>query len=252
MTQPLSEQLPLNHFDYFSEIEEAFVRHRGTHLLLSPKDWALIALWQESRIPLHVVLSGIETAFNRHSRSRKLQSINSLSYCRGEVEKSFADWLKNQVGQNNSITNGDTESKVRGDGATQAFSHAEILRHLAACQTSMLTALGGLSSEGSLARSLRSTAYRLERLRQDFEQVMEPDFNGLESALLDLEQSLDQTLLDHLPSDQSTAWRVEVESHLVSHRNHVKTAEYESMIGSLLLKRLRESLGIPRLSLFSL
>jgi len=32
----------LNYFNYFTEIEDAFVRRRAKHLLLSPMDWALI------------------------------------------------------------------------------------------------------------------------------------------------------------------------------------------------------------------
>jgi hypothetical protein len=35
----------LNYFNYFTEIEETFVRRRGKHLLLSPLDWDLMQTW---------------------------------------------------------------------------------------------------------------------------------------------------------------------------------------------------------------
>ena len=41
-----------NYFNYFTEIEEHFQRRRGTILLLSTLDWALIETWKEAGIPL--------------------------------------------------------------------------------------------------------------------------------------------------------------------------------------------------------
>ncbi len=49
----------MNYFNYFSEIEETFIRRRGRNLLLSPLDWALIETWQERGVPLPVILRGI-------------------------------------------------------------------------------------------------------------------------------------------------------------------------------------------------
>ena len=45
-----------NYFNYFTEIEERWQQCRGTVTLLSPLDWALIESFQESGIPLEVVL----------------------------------------------------------------------------------------------------------------------------------------------------------------------------------------------------
>src|SRR6202040_2450775 len=56
--------LNLNYFNYFTEIEDAFVRRRGKHLHLSPLDWALIESWKETGIPLHVALRAIEKSFD--------------------------------------------------------------------------------------------------------------------------------------------------------------------------------------------
>jgi hypothetical protein len=40
-----------NYFNYFTEIEEHFQRRRGSILLLSTLDWALIETWREAGIP---------------------------------------------------------------------------------------------------------------------------------------------------------------------------------------------------------
>ena len=47
-----------NYFNYFTEIEEHFQRRRGTTLLLSTLDWALIETWKDAGIPLEAVLRG--------------------------------------------------------------------------------------------------------------------------------------------------------------------------------------------------
>ena len=41
-----------NYFNYFTEIEEQFLRRRGGGLLLTTLDWALIETWKDAGIPL--------------------------------------------------------------------------------------------------------------------------------------------------------------------------------------------------------
>ncbi len=50
-----------NYFNYFTEIEERFLRRRGGGLLLSTLDWALIETWKDAGIPLEAVLRGIDS-----------------------------------------------------------------------------------------------------------------------------------------------------------------------------------------------
>ena len=90
--------LSLNHFNYFSEIEDAFVRRRAKHLLLSPMDWALIESWKEMSVPLHVALRGIEKAFDSWESKPRKRTIKSLLYCQEEVEAQFAEWREARVG----------------------------------------------------------------------------------------------------------------------------------------------------------
>ena len=89
---------PLNYFNYFTEIEDAFIRRRGRHLLLSPMDWALIESWKEMGVPLHVALRGIEKSFDSYESKPRKRSVKSLFYCQEEVEAQFAEWLESQTG----------------------------------------------------------------------------------------------------------------------------------------------------------
>src|SRR5215813_5549612 len=74
----------LNYFNYFTEIERFYQSKRESFTLLSTLDWVLIENWKEQGIPLEVVLKGIERAFSRPNRKRK---INSLAYCVRAVEE---------------------------------------------------------------------------------------------------------------------------------------------------------------------
>src|SRR6187455_1625755 len=67
----------LNYFNYFTEIEDAFIRRRAKHLLLSPMDWALIESWKELGVPLHVALRGIEKSFDSYESKPRKRSVKS-------------------------------------------------------------------------------------------------------------------------------------------------------------------------------
>ncbi len=76
----------MEHFTYFSEIEEHFQRRRGSILICSPLDWALMEVWKEAGIPLEAVLRGIDAAFDKYDRrAKKTRKVNSLAYCQQEV-----------------------------------------------------------------------------------------------------------------------------------------------------------------------
>src|SRR5678815_4991821 len=92
----------MNYFNYFTEIEDAFVRRRGKHLFLSPLDWALMETWKEQGIPLHIVLSGVEKSFDSFESKPRKRSVKSLLYCQEEVEAQYAEWSEAHVGSSNS------------------------------------------------------------------------------------------------------------------------------------------------------
>ena len=87
------------YYNYFTEIEEYFVRRRGKHLLVSPLDWALIESWKQLEIPLHVVFRGIDSAFDNRKGQRESARINSIFYCQQAVTRCFEAYQQAMVGQ---------------------------------------------------------------------------------------------------------------------------------------------------------
>jgi len=75
---------------YFRAVEERFCALRGAALLISPRDWALIASWWEERVPLALILDSLEEVFAaRARRGDAAEDIASLAYVRSEVQRRF-------------------------------------------------------------------------------------------------------------------------------------------------------------------
>jgi Mor family transcriptional regulator len=226
----------LNYFNYFSEIEETFVRRRGKHLLLSPIDWALIETWQERKVPLHVVVRGIEKVFDLHDqRPKQTRSVKSLFYCKEEIEAQFAEWLERQVGKNGSSDDVETSE-------TSEFSDDTIKTHLETIEK--LLEAAEQNSKDDLRETLQRVLSRLAELKQDF-----ADAETLESALEDLEKLIDAELMK---TAKGSEFEKEIQRSLAAYKSKMETEVYQKTFDLMLLKRLREQAEIPRLSLFYL
>src|ERR1700756_1798699 len=90
-----------NYFNYFTEIEERFQQRRGSLLMLSTLDWALIETWREEGIPLAAVLRGIDSAFDKYDARKgnaRARKINGLAWCAQAVLASMEDMREAAVG----------------------------------------------------------------------------------------------------------------------------------------------------------
>ncbi len=114
-----------NYFNYFTEIEEHFQRRRGSLLLLSTIDWALIETWREAGIPLAAVLQGIDAAFDKYDARKnkaRVRRVNGLAYCAQEVISAMDAMQEAAVGP----------LHARPSTAEQGFEQERIAAHLEA------------------------------------------------------------------------------------------------------------------------
>ena len=100
----------MNYYNYFTEIEEHFVRRRGKHLYVSPLDWSLIATWRDSGVPLHVALRGIDIAMDGFfARSQRIKTkVNTLLFCHDAVMTEYARHLESHHGRGRKFRSGPT------------------------------------------------------------------------------------------------------------------------------------------------
>src|SRR6476620_7458252 len=95
-----------NYFNYFTEIEEYFWKKRGSHLLVSPLDWAIMETWQRAGVPLESVFKGIDSAFESYGRSRRGagKPLKSLAYCTDAVLEAAEEAQEAAAGKTTSAT----------------------------------------------------------------------------------------------------------------------------------------------------
>jgi myosin heavy subunit len=237
----------LNYFSYFSEIEDTFIRRRGKHLWLSPIDWALMESWKERGVPLHVALRGIEHAFDSHAAKKYKRSVKTLLYCEEEVEAQYAEWLESRVGSHDEKEKREAESADR----ESPFPRQAVLEHLERA-LDQLNQQRKKTSKAELAEVLSRAAKLLSEIKDDYESALQPDARKLEESLTGIERLLNDALRASVSADQSAEIQKEIRQQLRPYRAHMEKAVYQQTFANLLLKRLRELFGVPRLSLFYL
>ena len=235
-----------NYFNYFTEIEDAFVRRRGKHLLLSPMDWALIERWKELNVPLHIVLRGIEKSFDSWESKPRKRSVKSLLYCQEEIEAQYAEWLESRVGAT------PEEGKVAAADEGLPFPRQAVLDHLERGHQALEQTSARQAGEDDLTEAISRVIDLLAELQDEFATATSPDARKLEVSLTGLERTLSDALLRVVSQDEMAGAKKDVKEQLRPYRSHMDKAAYEQTFNNLLLKRLRESAGLPRLSLFYL
>ncbi|MGO9096347.1 MAG: hypothetical protein ACLQGV_14140 [Bryobacteraceae bacterium] len=219
---------PGNYFNYFTEVEEHFQKARGTGLfLLSPLDWALIECWKEAGVPLEAVLRGIDEAFEKwRGRKSKFRSINSLAYCAQAVIE---------------------QAQIMAGSAQPAAPRAvappfelEALRSYLAANAAALRR-GGFE-EGAAA---------LDRLAAEAESHY-ANLEDLERRLAALEDKMIAAARTRQTDDDLVAARREFDLQLRPYRAKMTADQISMLERQFLDRRLLESAGLPRLSLFYL
>jgi hypothetical protein len=244
----------LNYFTYFTEIEDTFVRRRQKHLMLCPLDWALIEMWKERGIPLHIVLRGIERWFDFYEKKRRRRSVNMLMYCQEEVEAQYEEWLDSRVGSRSDRDSDDHIVETGSEDAGLPFPRQAILEHLRRGRAALVQACAERKQTGEddLTDALTRVATLLEELEREFNESVCPDAQKLEVSLTGLERTLNDSILSVISTDEREAAMREVKEQLRPYRSHMEKSAYEQTLANLLLKRLREQFSLPRLSLFYL
>ena len=234
----------MNYFNYFTEIEDAFVRRRGKHLFLSPMDWALMESWKQQEIPLHLVLRAIERAFDSFESRPRKRSVKSLLYCQEEVEAQFAEWLESRVGAN------DSSGAERDEDSSKHFSTSAIETHLHD-KKKLLQQLLKTVRDPEFCETLGRAIDRLSELEAEVAITNTLDARRLEDSLTGLDRMLSDALVSN-EHEEVKALTEQIKAELKPYRKQMEKAAYEQTLNNLLLKRLRDKFGIPRLSLFYL
>jgi hypothetical protein len=236
-----------NYFNYFTEIEEHFQRRRGSILLLSTLDWALIETWKGAGIPLEAALRGIDAAFDRYEqRPSKTRKVNSLAYCAQEVLAAAEEMKEAAVG----AAPEDAATARAETNTPRGFDPVEIAAFLRKnsdlLERATLPEKDGISS-GTVARD---AARALRDLADDVTARPSVRLENVERHLTVLEEKLFAVLMAVTPDEDVVAVRAQSDRELAPYRSRVPGAQVERLQKQYLFKRLLEKFGLPRLSLF--
>jgi hypothetical protein len=234
-----------NYFNYFTEIEEQFLRRRGGGLLLTTLDWALIETWKEAGVPLEAVLRGIDAAFDRYElRPSKSRKVNSLAYCSQEVLTAAEDMKEAAIGT--------AVSELPAKAAPAlGFEPGTIVSFLLRNAGTLDVAKLPRSAEIDVQGVARDSVATLRKLAQEIStREIVPRLEDLERHLTVLEEKLLAALLAATPDEAIVTVRSQADRELAPYRSKMTAAQIDQLQKQYVHKRLFEKYSLPRLSLF--
>jgi hypothetical protein len=228
-----------NYFNYFTEIEEHFQRHRSSTLLLSTLDWALIETWKDAGIPLEAILRGIDSTFEHYAkRPARTRKINGLAFCSQEVLSAAEDMKEADVGTAPAVP------------VAQGMDTAEIAAYLLKNAERLEAAELPASPTASPRAVADETVRVLRELARGLSAGPASSLEDLERRLTVLEEKLFAVLHAAAPDERLLEVRTAADRELSPYRRKIPAAQIEQLHKQFVNKRLLEERGLPRLSLF--
>lgn len=234
----------MEHFTYFGEIEEHFLRRRGSILICSPLDWALMEVWKEAGIPLEAVLRGIDAAFDKYDRrAKKTRKVNSLAYCQQEVLAAVEEIKEAAIGS-------------RRDPSATSIPNADVARYFERnaqqLETCKHPSESVLAIATEYAQTLRTLAAGLVPGEGAKPHETPADLEELERRMTIMEEKLFAALWSHASDDELLEARTQAERELAPYRGKMSGAQIDQLLRQYGNKQLLERHNLPRLSLFYL
>src|SRR5260370_770143 len=231
-----------NYFNYFTEIEERFQQRRGSLLMLSTLDWALIETWRDAGVPLEAVLRGIDNAFDKYDAkalrsSGRTRKVNGLAWCAQSVMEAVEQALEASIGAAPAAGTEPIESGFETDRVTRYLEqNAGVIEAATLNPPADAMAIEVTGRLRALAVGLRSEpAQSLEEL---------------DRTLTVLEEKMFAALLTSAPEEELVALREQAARELAPYRGKMQAVQIKQVQQQFLQKRMLEMRKLPRLSLF--
>ena len=227
-----------NYFNYFTEIEERFQQRRGSILLLSTLDWALIETWREAGIPLEAALRGIDAAFDKYEARQKrgrMRRVNGLAWCAQAVMEAAVEMNEAAAGT------ASTSAPAHESG----FEQERVAAHLE-------SAAAALDHAAVAPGACAATAARLRELAAELRASTDTaiDLEEIERKLTVLEENLFGAVKTDAPEDLRVGIKGNAERELAPYRSRMGVVQIRQVLSQFERKQLLAYYNLPRLSLF--
>jgi hypothetical protein len=243
----------MNYYNYFTEIEEHFVKRRGKHLLVSPMDWGLIAAWRDAGVPLHVAIRGIDIAMDGFfTRQRRGSSkVNRLCYCHDSVMTEYASHLESRIGESSEDHPAESAGAENAAGQNQGPDVAQVLEYISA-RIDEIKTLAEKQCSGDAPEGIRRAVVRLEELIQDLQSCSRFDSEALERDFTTIDKLLVAELGACIPPELSDEWEKEAKKELKVYKKRLPKETYARIHDNFMRDKIHHRFGIGELSLFRL
>jgi hypothetical protein len=231
-----------NYFNYFTEIEERFQQRRGSLLMLSTLDWALIETWREAGVPLEAVLRGIDNAFDKHDAkalrsSSRTRKVNGLAWCAQSVMEAVEQAMEASIG---------ATPATGAEAVESGFETERVCRYLE--QNAGVLEAASLSPPSDAMGA--EVASRLRALTVGLRTEPTQSLEELDRTLSVLEEKMFAALLMSAPEEELVALREQAARELAPYRGKMQAVQIKQVQQQFLQKKLLEARKLPRLSLF--
>ncbi len=230
-----------NYFNYFTEIEERFQQRRGSILLLSTLDWALIETWQEAGIPLDAALRGIDAAFDKYEQRQKkgrMRRVNGLAWCAQAVMEAAEELREASAGS----------APATAPPADTGFEHERVAAHLEAAASALDSATVAPEVCSLTANRLRELAAHVRTADPSNRAAV--DLESLERTLTVFEEKLFAALTAAAPEELLVALKEHAARELAPYRSRMGAVQLRQVERQFVQKQLLTHYNLPRLSLF--
>jgi hypothetical protein len=253
MAQSLFRLKMMNYYNYFTEIEEHFVRRRGKHLLISPMDWGLIAAWRDAGVPLHVALRGIDIAMDGFLARQRPSSarVNSLCYCHDSVMTEFASHLESRIGESSADNPDASANEESVPDSKEGPELAQVLAFISA-RIGEIKAVAAKQYSGDAPEGIERVISRLEEVMHNLQSGSRFDSEAIERDFALIDQLLAAELGASISPEQSDEWEKEAKKELKVYKKRLPKETYAKIHENFVRDKIHKKFGIGELSLFRL
>lgn len=232
-----------NYFNYFTEIEERFQQRRGSLLMMSTLDWALIESWREAGVPIEAVLRGIDDAFDKYDAKAlraksRVRKVNGLAWCAQSVMEAVEAMREAAVGSG--ALPAEAATVESGFEAERIASFLE--ENARRIETVLLPAPADLVS--------REVVLRLRAVAGEIRAGGGEGLEVLDRILTVLEERMFAAVVTATPDEELVRLREQAARELAPYRGKMQAVQIRQVQQQFLQKWLMEARGLPRLSLF--
>jgi hypothetical protein len=198
---------------YARAVERMWSDLCGRAVILSPREWSLVEEWHERGIPLQIVEEAVASAAERAKTGGGASPPRSLTYLAAAVEDGWMTVLEGRVAGGNRA-----ESPLQSRDVPAVDGWRERMN---------------MEPEGSALRAL------LRELIDAFERG---------EKACDVDQALDAELPRVVPAESLKSVEREAMQELAPYKDRMKTAAYGNTLRRMVLLRIRQELGLNKLS----